>query len=44
VAVAKGFGIQDAFSTSRMEGSDSMAQRIQARTGTTFCAGLCRRR
>ncbi len=36
VAVAKGFGIQDAFSTSRIEGSDGIAQRIQARKGTTF--------
>ena len=36
VAVAKGFGIQDAFSTGSLEGSDGIAQRIRARTGTTF--------
>ncbi len=36
VAVAKGFGIEDAFSTGRLEGSDDIAQRIQARAGTVF--------
>jgi len=36
VAVAKGFGIEDAFSTGRIEDSDGIAQRIQARAGTTF--------
>lgn len=36
VAVAKGFGIVDAFSTGSLEGSDDIAQRIKARAGTVF--------
>lgn len=36
VAVAKGFGIEDAFSTGELERSDEIAQRIRARTGTAF--------
>jgi phosphonopyruvate decarboxylase len=36
VAVARGFGIDDAFSTGRIEGSDDIAERIQSRSGTLF--------
>jgi thiamine pyrophosphate-dependent acetolactate synthase large subunit-like protein len=36
VAVARGFGIADAFSTHSLEGSDSIAQRILARTAPVF--------
>lgn len=36
VAVAKGFGIEDAFSVGSLERSDEVAQRINARTGTVF--------
>lgn len=36
VAVAKGFGIKDAFSTGSLNESDQIAQRINARTGTLF--------
>jgi thiamine pyrophosphate-dependent acetolactate synthase large subunit-like protein len=36
VAVAKGFGIEDAFSTGRIEDTDGIAQRINARTGTVL--------
>lgn len=36
VAVAKGFGIEDAFSTGSLDRSDEIAQRISARTGTLF--------
>ena len=36
VAVAKGFGIEDAFSTGSLDRSDEIAQRINARAGTVF--------
>ncbi len=36
VAVAKGFGIADAFATSTLEGSDDIARRVMARAGTVF--------
>ncbi len=36
VAVARGFGVQDAFSVDRIERSDEIARRIQARSGTVF--------
>jgi thiamine pyrophosphate-dependent acetolactate synthase large subunit-like protein len=36
VAVAKGFGIGEAFSTDNLEGSDGIAERIKARAGTVF--------
>ena len=36
VAVAKGFGIIDAFSTDSLEGCDEVIRRIQARDGVTF--------
>lgn len=36
VAVAKGFGIRDAFSTDSMAGCDDIIRRIQARDGLTF--------
>jgi phosphonopyruvate decarboxylase len=36
VAVARGFGIADAFATGSLEGSDGIARRIEARTGTVF--------
>ena len=36
VAVAKGFGISDAFSTDSLEGCDEVIRRIQARDGVTF--------
>ena len=36
VAVAKGFGIADAFSTDSLDGCDAIARRIQARDGTVF--------
>lgn len=36
VAVAKGFGIEDAFSTGNLDRSDEVAQRINARAGTVF--------
>ena len=36
VAVAKGFGIEDAFSVDDIDGSDDIARRIQARAGTVF--------
>lgn len=36
VAVAKGFGIEDALSTGRIEDTDGIAQRIKARAGTAF--------
>lgn len=36
VAVASGFGIEDAFALDRIERSDDLARRIQARSGTVF--------
>ena len=36
VAVAKGFGIADAFTTDSLEGSDHVARRILARDGVSF--------
>ncbi|MGJ7504874.1 thiamine pyrophosphate-dependent enzyme [Variovorax sp. ZT5P49] len=36
VAVAKGFGIADAFTTDSLEGSDQVARRILARDGVSF--------
>ncbi len=36
VAVARGFGIEEAFSTGSLDRSDEIAQRINARTGTLF--------
>jgi phosphonopyruvate decarboxylase len=36
VAVAKGFGIADAFTTNSLEGSDHVARRILARDGVSF--------
>ena len=36
VAVAKGFGIADAFATGTLEGSDDIARRVMARAGTVF--------
>ncbi|WP_435476053.1 thiamine pyrophosphate-dependent enzyme [Variovorax sp. GB1P17] len=36
VAVAKGFGITDAFTTDSLEGSDQVARRILARDGVSF--------
>ena len=36
VAVAKGFGIADAFKTGTLEGSDDIARRVMARAGTVF--------
>jgi len=36
VAVAKGFGIEDAFSTGSLAASDDIARRISARSGTVF--------
>jgi phosphonopyruvate decarboxylase len=36
VAVAKGFGIQDAISVDRLAASDDIARRILARSGTVF--------
>lgn len=36
VAVAKGFGIQDALSVDRLAASDDIARRILARSGTVF--------
>ena len=36
VAVAKGFGIGDAFSTGSLAASDDIARRISARSGTVF--------
>lgn len=36
VAVAKGFGIADAFSTDSLEACDAIARRINARDGTVF--------
>ncbi len=36
VAVAKGFGIAEAFSTGALERSDEVAQRINDRSGTVF--------
>lgn len=36
VAVARGFGIEDAFAVDRIERSDDLARRIQARSGTVF--------
>lgn len=36
VAVAKGFGIEDAFSTGSLAASDDIARRISARSGTLF--------
>lgn len=36
VAVAKGFGIADAFSTDSLEACDALARRIHARDGTAF--------
>ncbi|MCD0502927.1 thiamine pyrophosphate-dependent enzyme [Bordetella petrii] len=36
VAVAKGFGIADAFSTDSIEGCEAVARRIQARGGLAF--------
>ena len=36
VAVAKGFGIADAFATGTLEGSDDIARRVNARAGTVF--------
>jgi phosphonopyruvate decarboxylase len=40
VAVARGFGIADAFSTGALEGSDDLARRINARAGTVFAQVL----
>jgi phosphonopyruvate decarboxylase len=40
VAVAKGFGIGDAFSTGRLEGSDAIARHVQVRAGTVFAQVL----
>jgi len=36
VAVAKGFGIESAFSTATVEGCNEIARRIRARQGTVF--------
>ncbi len=36
VAVAKGFGIQDAFAVGRLEDSNTIVQRIKSREGTAF--------
>lgn len=36
VAVARGFGIADAFAAARLEQADEIARRIQARQGTAF--------
>jgi phosphonopyruvate decarboxylase len=36
VAVAKGFGIEEAFSIGRLERSDEVAERIKARSRTVF--------
>lgn len=36
VMVAKGCGIEDAFAVDRLEAADSVAQRVNARRGTTF--------
>jgi phosphonopyruvate decarboxylase len=36
VAVARGFGIADAFSTGRLEHADDVAHRIEARAATAF--------
>lgn len=36
VAVAKGFGIADAYSTDELSGADGIVQRIRARQGTAF--------
>lgn len=36
VAVARGFGIDDAFAVDRIERSDDLARRIEARSGTVF--------
>lgn len=36
VAVAKGFGLADAFSTASIEGCEEIARRVNAREGTTF--------
>jgi phosphonopyruvate decarboxylase len=36
VAVAKGFGIGDAFATDNLDGCDEIARRILARQGTSF--------
>jgi phosphonopyruvate decarboxylase len=36
VAVAKGFGIRNALSVDRLENSDTIAQCIKSRSGTTF--------
>lgn len=36
VAVAKGFGIAEAFATGTLEGSDDIARRIHARSATVF--------
>lgn len=40
VAVAKGFGIDDAFSVASLNASDDIARRIQARAGTVFAQVL----
>ena len=40
VAVAKGFGIEDAFSTGSLAASDDIARRISARSGTLFAQVL----
>jgi len=40
VAVAKGFGIEDAFSTGSLAASDDIAWRINARSGTVFAQVL----
>ena len=40
VAVAKGFGIEDAFSTGSLAASDDIARRINARSGTLFAQVL----
>ncbi|NDH53425.1 MAG: aldehyde dehydrogenase [Betaproteobacteria bacterium] len=40
VAVAKGFGIEDAFSTGSLAASDDIARRINARSGTVFAQVL----
>jgi phosphonopyruvate decarboxylase len=40
VAVAQGFGIEDAFAVGSLEGSDDIARRICARSGTVFAQVL----
>jgi len=40
VAVARGFGIEDAFAVDRIDSSDEVARRILARSGTVFAQVL----